>query len=635
MADLSNDFRESVRARTDLVSLIGETVALKALRGGREFIGLCPFHDDHNPSMHVYPDRQTFRCWVCDTGGDCFTFVMEEAKVGFREALEQLARRAGLEIPQSVASRTSGGSEQDRAALLDALLWAQNLFHETLLKAPFAAKARDYLQQQRGFTPATIERFRLGYHPNDWEWLVRKAQGRFPLPVLEAVRLIAKREKGTGYHEHFFDRVLFPIWNERGQPVGFGGRVLPGADDSRGKYWNSPESSVFHKSRLVYALSLAREGIRQTDCVVVTEGYTDCIALHQAGITNVVGTLGTALTDQHVATIRRFAPRVVLVYDGDQAGQDAAARAVERFLAQDVDLRILTLPDQLDPAEFITERGADAFRQMIETAAEAWEYKFAAVRRQHGVESIAGRQRCLEEMLELLAAVPQMAENVREGMLLANLAQRLSIPEQQVRDRYRQVREQSQKRGPQPRHVDAQRTEPRRPHIEIERLLQRRATPTDRLELPVLEALCIAPGLRTFLQSELSPEELENRALRRLYEIGLTFACSDSEPTFERYLGAIEHPDLKRLAVWIDEQARLKGVPEQLQEVKAVDGCPLFLRRSIENLQWRREEQSHQKVVVELTAAGDGPRGLDTATEALLRQASEFHQRRATRKAAP
>lgn len=631
MAELSNDFREQVRSRTDLVALIGESVTLKSVGGGREFVGLCPFHDDHNPSLHVYPDRQTFRCWVCNTGGDCFTFVMEEAKVGFREALEMLARRAGLTVPRRSSSRGDDSSEQDRSHLLEALLWAQHLFHETLLaNTPPAERARDYLLRQRRFTPDTIRRFRLGYHPNDWNWLQEQARGKFTPEVLEAARLIGKRTNGPGYYDHFVDRVLFPIWNERGQPVAFGGRVLPGGDDSHGKYWNSPESSVFHKSRLVYALSHAREGIRREGAAIVTEGYTDCIALHQAGLTHAVATLGTALTEQQVATLKRFTPRVVLVYDGDEAGQRAAERAVERFLAQDLDLRILTLPDGLDPDEFLAARGAEALRELIDRAPEAWDYKFAAVRRRHGTDSLAGRQRILEEMLALLAVVPRMSENVREGMLLGSLATRLGVAEQQVRDRYRQLRG---GRGPRP--VDRMPAESRQSHVEIARLMNGQATPADRLELAVLEVLCVDPAQGRFLQSELEPDAFENRALRRLYEIGLQFAETQEVPTFEHLLGAVEHPELKRLVVWIDEQARAKGVPDQLRELQADDGCPLLLRRSIDNLKWRREEQSHLQVVVALTAASDGPRGLDAEAERLLRQASEFHQRRATRKAAP
>ncbi|MEZ6055316.1 MAG: DNA primase [Planctomycetaceae bacterium] len=627
MSDLSGEFKEAVRAKTDIVALIGESVALKSINGGREFVGLCPFHDDKNPSLRVYPDRQTYRCWSCQAGGDCFTFVMEESHLDFRSALESLAKSAGLEMPKSMGRRELGEGNFDKPAILEALLWAQHLFHKTLMESPLAKSAREYLQS-RQFTRETVTSFKLGYHPNNWDWLQQECRGRFTPEQLESARLIGRRENG-GFYDNFVNRVLFPIWDERGNPVAFGGRVLPGDDDSHGKYWNSPESPVFHKSRLVYALNRARDAIKATGTAVVTEGYTDCIAAHQAGIANAVGTLGTALTDQHVTTLKRFSRKVVLVYDGDEAGRNAAERAIERFLTQDTDLRILTLPDGQDPAEFLEARGPEAFQQLVDTAPEAWEYKFAAVQRKHGLQTVDGRQRVLEEMLSLLSVVPKMSEHVREGLLLSALSQRLHVSEQQVRDRYKEIRSGVSTRGNSGRPSGFD--ESPEPHEEIARILQGRATTDDIFELPLLESLCAAPECVNFLQRGVKPELLQNRALRRLLVIGLQFASGSETLTFERYCSAIEHPQLKQLAVWIDEQARRKNVRNQLAEMSAGDGCPLFLRRSIESLSWRREEQSQQQAAVELSA-GEGSRNLDAEAEALLRQASEFHQRRATRK---
>ncbi len=231
---------------------------------------------------------------------------------------------------------------------LEVLAWAERVFHQTLLESPIAETARQYLAQ-RGFTRETIERFCLGFHPNDWGWIQNQARGRYRGPQLAAACLVKPQEDGTRYSDYFTNRVLFPIHNERDQPVGFGGRVLPGESDRFGKYFNSPESGFFHKSRLLYALSHARQGLRETGTAVVTEGYTDCIAAHQAGLNNVVATLGTSLTIEQVTTLKRFARKVVLVYDGDAAGRLAAERAVTRFLAQDVDLRVLTLPGGRTP----------------------------------------------------------------------------------------------------------------------------------------------------------------------------------------------------------------------------------------------------------------------------------------------
>lgn len=616
------EFREAVRAQTDIVALIGEAIALQPRHGGREYVGLCCFHDDHNPSLHVYPDRQSFRCWVCDTGGDCFTFLMERDKVGFREALEILARRANIPIPQHI-SKTSPEQESNKARLLEVLQWAENLFHRTLLTDPSAARAREYLQS-RGFDEETIREYRIGYHPNNWEWLPQIANGKYSNQLFVQARLMGERDEGRGHFDYFVDRVLFPIHNERGQPVGFGGRILPGSTDDR-KYWNSPESPVFHKSRLVYALDKAREAIRETGTVVVTEGYTDCIACHRAGVKNVVATLGTALTDMHVTTIKRFARKVVLIFDGDEAGQKAANRAVEHFLAQDVDLRILTLPDNLDPAEFLEARGEDAFRELIERAPEAWEFKFRSVQKEHGLATIDGRQRVLEQMIALLAQVPKLAENVREGLLVANLAQRLAVPEQQVRDRLRQVRS----KGTRKLRIDAAET---RIRADIERILSGKLTRNDRLECDLLEMLLAGPQWAAFAARSLSAEEFTHPALRMIAQECFTLAGLSQEVTAARLMDRVEEADLSRLLVWLDERARAKHLAEKLSSAcDPIDGTPLLLRRSIDNLNWRREEQAHQAISVKLSQpSGDGPPQLDAAMEEMLRQAAEFHQRRAT-----
>jgi len=354
---LSDDFKERVRSQTDLVGLIGESVALQAVRGGRDFIGLCPFHDDHTPSFHVYPDRQYYRCWACNEGGDCYSFVMKRERLEFREALEMLARRANLEMPKSF--RQSSVEPSEKATSNDALAWAEREFHECLLTAPFAAKARDYLAS-RGFTAETIKRFRLGYHPDNWEWLLGRAgRGvsgkRFTPEQLLAAGLAMKRKDGVSYFDCFEDRVMFPIHDNKGAPVGFGGRVLPGASDAAGgKYINSNESPVFAKSRMLFAFHHAREAIVKAETAVVMEGYTDCIMAHQCGLPNAVASLGTALTEQQVALLKRFARKVVLVFDSDEAGQKATERALTKFLAQEVDLRILTLDGsgaKTDPAD--------------------------------------------------------------------------------------------------------------------------------------------------------------------------------------------------------------------------------------------------------------------------------------------
>ena len=622
---LSNEFKETVRTRTDLVALVGETITLSSRGGGREFVGLCPFHEDHDPSLRVYPDRQTYRCWSCNSGGDCFTWVMEQERVEFREALEILAKRANVEIPRSRRSESTGPADA-KTSLYEALLWAQGEFHRTLLEAPFAEKARNYLRDTRGFTDETIKKFKLGFSPNSWDWLQTRARGKFSAQVLAAAKLVTELRKG-GYGDFFRGRVLFPICNERGQPVSFGGRVLPGEDDGSGKYWNGVESPVYYKSKVLFGLSFAREAIKKTNTVIVTEGYTDCLALHQSGVENVVATCGTALTDQHVTTIKRFARNVVLVYDGDKAGQDAADRALARFLAQDIDLRILTLPNNQDPPEFLAEHSVEKFRELTATAPEVWEYKFAAARRRHGLDTLDQRQRVLDDMLALMAAAPNMADNIRSGAMLGNLSARLRFTESQVRERFHELRE---KTASVKKPTTASRSES---DPAVDRLIQGNLSREDKLECELLGILFTAPETAPFAKAGVSLDDLRQQRIRDLLNICFELTNENSGPTFARVLDATEDGNLKRLAVWIDEQARVQDLRSRLRDGTAgTDGCPHFLRQSIAHLAWRREEQSQGRIAVELSANSDGAHRIDEADEARLRQLTQFHQRRATSK---
>jgi DNA primase len=637
------EFRETVRSHTDIVGLIGEAIGLQARYGGREFVGLCPFHDDHNPSLRVYPDRQTFRCWSCKTGGDCFTFIMEREKVSFPEALEILARRANLEIPRKLTGR-SPEQESNRAKLFEVLLWAENEFHRALLQSPEAEPARAYLAE-RGFTDEMIRQFRLGFHPDDWQWLLHRSAGRYPAKLLLDARLVGEKNGRT--YDYFVNRVLFPIHNERGQAVSFGGRILPGSTDGA-KYWNGPESVVFHKSRLLYAIDKARDAVRTSEQVLIVEGYTDCIACHQHGVGNAVATLGTALTDAHVTAIKRFARQVVLIFDGDQAGQDAANGSVERFLAQDVDLRILTLPDDMDPADYLATHGADAFRQLTAAAPEAWEFRFRSARVRYGMESIDGRQRILDEMLQVLAQVPGMSGSMRENLLIANLAQRMNVAEDTVRSRLKEIRSQRSSSRPIPREAvtsgenrDSQPV-PESPYrAPAARLFHRGLSRDDRLECDLLENLLSAPEYLRFVMEAATFAPLRNPALH-----AVLMACFDEGEesgtlTLGGLLNRIEDRDLKSLVVWLDEQARAKGLAEKMRGRDAENSenpgdCPLLLKHSIDNLSWRSEESTQEQIALKLSQPTDGSPAaeestLDEATRQLLEQAARFHQRRAAK----
>lgn len=614
------EFRELVRSQTDIVSLIGETILLEPRHGGREHVGLCCFHDDHNPSLRVYPDRQTFRCWSCNTGGDCFTFLMEREKVTFPEALEILARRAHLPLPER-RGRPTAEQESARGQLFEALQWAENEFHKALVESPAGEAARNYLAE-RNVSPEMIKTFRLGFHPPDWKWILNRGQPRYALPLLREARLVGDGPRGPA--DFFVGRVMFPIRNERGQPVSFGGRVLPGSTDDR-KYWNGPESQVFHKSRVLYGMDVARDAIRKEGTALVVEGYTACIACHQHGFPQTVATLGTALTDQHVAALKRFARKVVLVYDGDDAGQAAAQRAVERFLAQEVDLRIITLPEKLDPADFFAAHRPSDFQQLIDTAPEACDYQYRALRAQYGLETVHGRERILEGMLELLARAPGLG-GIRESLLIARFAQPLSISEEAARTRLQEFRGQGSRRV----RVDQAAAEATPVAVAAGRILAGRMTRDDRLECDLLELAFATPAHFSWIDSGVEGR-MQNRLFQEILNESLYEIEEQGSWSLSGLIARVNDPDLRNLIVWIDEQAAAKGLTEKLKERGYdEDGCPLLLKQSLENVRWRKAEQSQEQVAVQLRQRGAGAERLDAETEALLRQAAQFHQRRAT-----
>jgi len=622
----SIEFKELVRSRTDLVRLIGESVALTPRSGGRDYVGLCPFHDDHNPSFHVYPERQTYRCWACNEGGDCFSWVMRTENVGFPEALRILAERANLEMPKRGGAKPGGVSKPE---LYEVLAWAEREFHRCLLTAPEAEAARRYLLQDRGFTLETIEKFRLGFHPRDWEWLLRRSRGFFRPELLHAARLVRERRDGRGFRDDFVGRVLFPIRDAQGRTVAFGARVLPGDGDEAGpKYVNSPESVLFSKGRLLFGLDLARDAIRRTGLVVVMEGYTDCIVAHQYGISNVVGTLGTALTDQQAALLKRWAERVVLVYDGDVAGQTAAEKALPRLLAYDMDLRLFTLPEGQDPAEFLQARGAEAFWKLVEGAEEALEYKFRRTVARYGLESVRARERVMLDVLGLLAEAPGLAGTPREDAVLSQLAARLMVPEHSLRIHLQQAR--STRRAP------ARPAEPAGlQRDEVARLLSGRLSADERLECDLLQLVLSVPAVFPAVREALTESDFDQPALRELFRACCRVAEQAGEPSTDRVLTWLEDAELKRLVAWLDAQAvELDWAGRVRQSVDSpaeLSEAPL-VRGLLERFRLRRERRRHERLRGELAQRVQQTNGLDEQAKELLRQAAEFHQRRVIHK---
>lgn len=445
------DVKEQVRQAIDIVDLIGGYLQLQ--RAGSGYKALCPWHDDTRPSLQVNPERQSWKCWVCDLGGDIFSFIMKREGIDFREALDMLADRAGVLVETSSGQAGPGTSASDKQTLYKAMAWAERLYHECLLQSDQARCVRDYLAD-RGFTDKTLERFRVGFAPDDWSWTLNQARNTPWSPeVLNVVGLLGKFTKKQGYYDRFKGRIIFPIRDTQDRPIALGGRILPElADEKAAKYINSPETPLFSKSNQLYGLNIARDAIAKSGHVVVMEGYTDCLMAQQQGLENAVAVLGTALGPRHVRLLRRYAASIALVLDGDEAGQRRANEILELFISESVDLRILTLPQDLDPCDFLRLHGSEAFHKLIESAPDALEHNINIVTAGLNFDSDTHQvNQALEKMLQTLALAPRLNDNttsaarLKEYQTLTRLAREFRVSEEELRKRLTSMRRTSRK----------------------------------------------------------------------------------------------------------------------------------------------------------------------------------------------
>jgi DNA primase len=366
----SDDTRERVRNANDIVDVIGSYLPLK--RAGANFVALCPFHKEKTPSFNVNPHRQIFHCFGCQKGGDVFTFVMEYDSVDFPEALRRLADRAKIPLE---FEKGSGGEKTRhvKEQLLQIHDQIAQRWQNALANEASGQIARDYLAK-RGVSAEAIKLFRLGYAPDLWDDTVNWAKSKdYDLLLVEKGGLILKREQGDGYYDRFRGRLMFPICDEQGRVIAFSGRILSG-DEKTAKYVNSPETPIFIKSKVFFGLDKAKRAILDAGHAIICEGQLDMIACFMSGIQNIVAPQGTAFTADHARIIKRFVDEVVLCFDSDAAGQNAAVRALDSLLASGLAIRVVTVPAPHDPDSFIKANGGAAFRQLIERAEGFFDY---------------------------------------------------------------------------------------------------------------------------------------------------------------------------------------------------------------------------------------------------------------------
>jgi DNA primase len=542
------DAKEQVRQAIDIVDLVGSYLELR--RQGRNYVGRCPWHDDTRPSLNVNPDRQTWKCWVCNIGGDAFSFVMQKERCDFKEALQMLAERAGIELVQSTR-RIEPGSADDKTTLYACCQWAARQYQECLLKSDAAALARKYLAE-RAISAESVEKFTLGFVPDAWSWLMDRAKTTPYTPaVLEACGLLTRNETGRVY-DRFRGRIMFPIRDLQGRVISFGGRVVPGLSDSQpGKYINGSETRLFSKSDNLYALELARDTIGKSKSITVVEGYTDVILCHQYGVTDVVACLGTALNERHIKLIRRFAETVYLLLDGDEAGQRRTSEVLELFVAANVDLRIVTLPEELDPAEFLQERGGEAFQGVMKQSVDALAHKIRLATA--GIDLARDTHKAsqaLEEILTLLArgtpAGTLDTGALKVHQLLARLAREFGLEESVIRSRFSQLR----------RTIKGSFRENREENEETSTYRPSDLSPR---ECELIELLVQHPELAPTALSEIADNDLTSQPARLIVQAYRQREEAGRALDFGAVLAEIENVSLKSLLVHLDDLASRKA----------------------------------------------------------------------------
>ncbi|MDP9384536.1 MAG: DNA primase, partial [Actinomycetota bacterium] len=404
MARISDDSRERVRDAIDFVELVGARTELKRA-GTRRYTGLCPFHDERSPSFGIDPVEKLYHCFGCGAGGDVFKFVMETEGLDFASALESLAERAGIELEREAEDPRAAGRRERRERLLALLERTAAYYVRVLWESPEAGEAREYLLG-RGLREGSLREFRVGYAPSGWDKvLTASRRAGYSEEELRAAGLVQRGRDGRGVYDAFRGRITFPLADRRGRVIGFGARAM--RDNQGPKYVNSREGELFTKGAQVYAYDLARAAASRAGAVVLAEGYTDVIALRQAGIEHAVGLMGTALTEQQAQELKGLARTVILCLDADAAGQQAMVRAAGLIAAVGCELRVVPLPRGADPADIVArEGGAEAMRGLLEAAMPFARFQVERALDRAEVRTAEGRDATLGEVAEIVGPMP-------------------------------------------------------------------------------------------------------------------------------------------------------------------------------------------------------------------------------------
>jgi DNA primase len=526
MKQIPRETIEEVRSRNEIADVIGSYLSLK--NAGTRFKALCPFHKEKSPSFTVSPDRQIYHCFGCGAGGDVIRFVQEYEKVDFMTALQMLADRAGIELN---LEEGGAGSGADKRQLFQIHENVAQLYHRILLEHESGEAGRTYLAT-RALQPQTVKDFQIGFAPDRFDALEKWAQQKkIPLELMEQSGLMIKSDKREGYYDRFRNRLMFPIRDEAGRVIGFSGRAIV-KDEKSGKYVNSPETPLFHKSRVLFAIDKARRAMADSRTAIVCEGQIDAIRCHEAGLANVVASQGTALTADHARMIRRYADEVILVLDADAAGQKAALRSSEAFIAEELSVRVASLPEGEDPDSLVRDHGAEALRSRIAAAVSALDFLIDCSARTENLKEEAGLMRTARAVQTLISHAPGAVQRDR---MVQRAAERLGLSPAALR---RDLARKKERPAP-PAAPEAPAAPVKHPDEEV----------------ALIQMLFLHPAeVLPVVADHLPPEHLADPDCRLLLELML----EDSAPLMDRIPD--DRPEAQRLAARIQmEEMKLRG----------------------------------------------------------------------------
>jgi len=565
----AGSFADRVKQQADIVRVVGEYVRLK--KSGMNFTGLCPFHQEKTPSFAVHPVKQIYHCFGCGVGGDVFKFVMEMDKITFPEAVRAVAEKCGIAVP-AARERTPEERRENqlRAALVDLHREAAAFFVQQLNTTPEGRAAKAYLLD-RGLDSEAVARFGIGFAPSGGEALLRSFKSKYGDKVLEPSGLFSKDQNGRPF-DRFRRRVMFPIANDSGKIVAFGGRAL---GDDLPKYLNSPETAIYSKSSVLYHLDRAKDALRQRDFAVLVEGYMDAIAVARAGVSNVVASCGTSLTEPQVKLLGRFTRRIIVNYDPDTAGQAATERSLSMLLEQGAEVRVLALPGGKDPDSFIRSEGPAAYTKLLNEAPPYVDYLISRARKMD-MSTAEGKLRAVNFLLPYVQRIP---DRILRSEWATRIAQQLRIEEPVLRESMRKAASE------------------RRSEVKAKpELIARVGKPAERR---LVQMLIEADEFRAQLAEELRARELHRGLESERILAVLMEACASGE-----------RPDAAALAMSLDERDRRllfeiafeAGAPPAWEEAES---CLAVLHR----LKAEEELSTVQKQIESLAAAASATAG--------------------------